>query len=103
VAHDLGDMYGVNGRMQDLRNGYTLLRDLYESAWLRSNRPYWLRNNLEQYDYATQIWLERADKLHSVQRQWSDSKTLPSAAELGIPLPPAASLPSTQPIPASNR
>jgi len=103
VAHDLGDMYGANGRMQDLRNGYTLLRDLYESAWLRSNRPYWLRNNLEQYDYATQIWLERADKLHSVQRQWTDSKTLPSAADLGIPLPPTASLPSTQPIPVSNR
>src|SRR5207302_102699 len=24
VAHDLGEMYGVNGRMQDIRNGYTL-------------------------------------------------------------------------------
>ena len=103
VAHNLGSLYGVNGRMQDIRNGYTLLRDLFEAAWLRSNRPYWLRNNLEQYDYAVQIWLERADKIHSVQRQWSDTKTLPSASELGIPLPPAASFPSTQPIPMSTR
>jgi len=104
VTHDLGDIYGVNGRLQDLRNSYTLLRDLYESAWLRSNRPYWLRNNLEQYDYATQIWLQRADRVHSVMRQWSDSKTLPSAAELGIPVSATTAMtPSTQPMPMSTR
>ena len=79
--------------MQDMRNGTTLLRDLYESAWLRSNRPYWLRNILEQYDYATQIWLARADKIRSAQRQWTDSKTLPTAEELGIP--PAPVFPPT--------
>jgi len=85
VERELGDLYGINGRLQDMRNGYTLLRDLYESAWLRSNRPYWLRNVLEQYDYATQIWLARADKVHSAQRQWTQTKTLPSAEDLGIP------------------
>jgi len=89
VYRELSDLTGINGRMQDLRNGYTLLRDLYESAWLRSNRPYWLRNNLEQYDYATQIWLARADKIRSAQRQWADLKTLPTAEELGIPVVPA--------------
>jgi hypothetical protein len=104
VSHDLGDMYGVNGRLQDIRSGYTLLRDLFESAWLRSNRPYWLRNNLEQYDYAVHIWLDRAEKVHSAQRQWADSRTLPSAAELGIPLPSSVPIASTQPLtPASNR
>ena len=90
VSREISDLNGVNGRIQDLRNGYTLLRDLYESAWLRSNRPYWLRNILEQYDYATQIWLARADKLHSAQRQWTDSKSLPPAEELDIPPVPAA-------------
>ncbi len=89
VSRELSDLTGINGRMQDMRNGYTLLRDLYESAWLRSNRPYWLRNNLEQYDYATQIWLARADKIRSAQRQWNDMKTLPPAEELGIPVVPA--------------
>jgi hexosaminidase len=103
VGHDLGDMNSVNGRMQDIRYGYTLLRDLFESAWLRSNRPYWLRNNLELYDHAAQIWLDRADQVHSAQRQWTDSKTLPSAAELGIPLPAASPVTSTQPVPASYR
>jgi hypothetical protein len=89
VSREVGDLNGVNGRLQDIRSGYTLLRDLYESAWLRSNRPYWLRNILEQYDYTTQIWLARADKVHSAQRQWADSKTLPTADELGIPTVPA--------------
>ena len=104
AARELSDINGINGRAQDLRNGYTLLRDLYESAWLRSNRPYWLRNILEQYDAAAQLWVARADKVHSAQRQWADSKTLPSADELGIP--PAAATPSavsaaaTFPVPA---
>jgi hypothetical protein len=93
VSRELSDLNGVNGRIQDIRNGYTLLRDLYESAWLRSNRPYWLRNILEQYDYATQTWLVRADKVHSAQIQWTESKSLPPAEELGIP--PASALPPT--------
>jgi hexosaminidase len=90
VSRELSDLNGVNGRIQDIRNGYTLIRDLYEAAWLRSNRPYWLRNMLEQYDYTVGIWLARADKVHSAQRQWVDTKTLPSAMELGIPPAPIA-------------
>jgi hypothetical protein len=93
VSRELTDLNGINGRMQDLRNGYTLIRDLYESAWLRSNRPYWLRNILEQYDYAAQLWIARADKIRGAQRQWTESKTLPTAEELGIP--PAPALPTT--------
>jgi len=100
VNRELSDLNGVNGRIQDMRNGYTLLRDLYESAWLRSNRPYWLRNILEQYDYAAQIWLARADKVHSAQRQWSDSKTLPAADELGIPAAPGTP-PAAEGVPAA--
>jgi hypothetical protein len=93
VSRELTDLNGINGRIQDLRNGTTLLRDLYESAWLRSNRPYWLRNILEQYDATAQIWIARADKVRSAQRQWTESKSLPTAEELGIP--PAPALPPT--------
>lgn len=97
VGRELSDMYGINGRIEDIRNGYTLLRDLYQSAWLRSYRPYWLRNVLEQYDYATQIWLARADKVHSAERQWRNSNTLPTADELGIPPAPVMPAPAAQP------
>lgn len=89
VTHSLGEINnGANGRLQDLRDGYSLLRDLYQQAWLRSNRPYALRPILEHYDYTVQLWIARSDKLRAAQRQWSDIHTLPTAAELGIPRPP---------------
>ena len=99
VSRELADLNGINGRMQDLRNGTTLLRDIYESAWLRSNRPYWLRNILEQYDAAAQLWIARAERIHSAQRQWADNKSLPTAVELGIPIAsqtPSATAGATQ-------
>jgi hypothetical protein len=89
VSRELSDLNGINGRTQDLRNGYTLLRDLYESAWLR--------NILEQYDYAAQTWVARADKIRSAQRQWSASSTLPSASDLAFPPTPGAPSPSDTP------
>ena len=79
----------MNGRIQDIKDAYSLIRDLYEQAWLRSNRPYALRPVLEHYDYTIGIWLGRSDRMRSVKRQWSDSHTLPAASEVGIPMPPA--------------
>jgi len=89
VSRQLGDIQGVNGRMEDIKDTYSLIRDLYEQAWLRSNRPYALRPVLEHYDYTVGIWLGRQDKMRAVKRQWSDAHTLPSASEAGIPMPPA--------------
>jgi hypothetical protein len=90
VARSLGDINGVNGKLQDMRNNYSLMRDLYEAAWLKSYRPYFLRNNLERYDLTIQMWLQRIDRVRSVQRQWINAQTVPPAAELGIPAPPIA-------------
>ena len=90
VARNLGLVNGATiGGIEDLRDEYSLMRDLYEQAWLRSNRAYALRPMLEHYDYTVGLWLARADKVRSAQRQWSDAHTLPAASELGIPLPPA--------------
>ena len=88
LAHELGSINAVNGKLQDLRNNYSLLRDLYEKAWLKSYRPYFLRNNLERYDFTIQMWLGRIDRMRTAQRQWANSQTLPPAADLGIPAPP---------------
>ncbi|WP_263384396.1 beta-N-acetylhexosaminidase [Granulicella arctica] len=85
VGRELGNINAVNGKLQDLRNGYSLIRDLYEAAWLKSNRPYFLRNNLERYDITIQLWLQRIDKVRAAQRQWSNSQNIPAAADLGIP------------------
>ena len=87
VGRELGNINNVNGKLQDLRNGCSLIRDLYETAWLKSNRPYFLRNNLERYDFTIQLWLQRIDKVRTVQRQWTNSQTIPPASDLGIPQP----------------
>ncbi|MCL2660434.1 MAG: beta-N-acetylhexosaminidase [Acidobacteriaceae bacterium] len=89
VWDDFDEINGINGKLEDMRNNYSLLRDLYEQAWLRSYRPYFLRNNLERYDLAIQMWLQRIDKLRAARRQWANSHTLPPASDLGIPALPA--------------
>ncbi|MGI4758140.1 MAG: hypothetical protein ACRYGF_14995, partial [Janthinobacterium lividum] len=90
VSRNLIDINAVNGRLQDLRNNYSLLRDLYEQAWLKSYRPYWLQNNLQRYDLTIQLWLSRIDRVRSAQRQWDRSQSIPPAADLGIPPVPSA-------------
>ncbi len=90
VTHELSEINNAaNGRIEDIRDGYSMLRDLYEQAWLQSNRPYALRPVLEHYDYTVALWLARSDKVKAAQRQWSETRTLPSAAEIGIPPAPA--------------
>jgi hypothetical protein len=79
-----------NGRLEDIRDGYTLLRDLYKQAWLRDNRPYWLQNNLTHFDAAAQLWVGRGDRWNLVLQQWWDTHTLPAPAEAGLPAAPVA-------------
>jgi hypothetical protein len=96
VARELSDINGINGRIEDIRDTYALLRDMYESAWLASNRPYALRPVLEHYDYTVGIWQARSDRLRSALRQWNDTHTLPAAAELGLPESLAVATPAAK-------
>jgi len=80
--------YGItdtNGRCQDLRNAYSLTRDLYEQAWLKENRPFWLHNVLARYDLAIQLWTKRGYQFAEAQSQWHREHTLPTPAALGLP------------------
>jgi hypothetical protein len=75
-----------NGRLEDIRDGYTQLRGLYQQAWLRDNRPYWLENNLAHFDAAAQLWIGRCDRWQSqVIEPWWNTRTLPTAAGAGLP------------------
>ena len=85
ASTELSNIRGIDGRLRDLIDGYSLLRDLYQQAWLRSNRPYALRPVLEHYDATIQLWLQRNEKFRSAQRQYSDLKSLPPATDLGLP------------------
>jgi hypothetical protein len=93
----LSDINGVNGRIQDIKDGYSLIRDLYQQSWLRTNRAYALRPVLEHYDYTIGIWLSRMEKMRSAQRQWGESRTLPTPSEAGLYAPPAAPEPAPAP------
>ena len=79
-----------NGRMEDIRDGYTLLRDLYRQAWLRDNRPYWLQNNLDRYEpvCATVDWPRRA-LAEPGDPGWYDTHTLPCSGRRRLPEPAA--------------
>lgn len=95
LGRDLADITGSNGRLQDLRDGYSLIRDEYEKAWLRENRPYWLHNVLARYDLATQMWIDRADRINLARQQWYRTQKLPPAMSVGIP----ANMPGLAPLP----
>jgi hypothetical protein len=74
-----------NGRLEDMRDGYAQLGELYKQAWLRDNRPYWLENNLAHYNAAAQLWVGRGDRWNQVLQQWWDTHTLPAPEEAGLP------------------
>jgi hypothetical protein len=84
LLHTIGSN---NGRLHDIRDGYTLLSDLYRQAWLRDNRPYWLQTNLDRYAQSAQLWISRGDRWQTqVIQQWNDTHTLPTPEEAGLPV-----------------
>ncbi|HVZ82232.1 MAG TPA: family 20 glycosylhydrolase [Terracidiphilus sp.] len=84
VADLLETVASNNGRMQDIRDGYALLGQLYKEAWLRDNRPYWLANDMARYDSATQLWSSRGTQWEMVMRGWWDTHTQPPADKAGL-------------------
>jgi hexosaminidase len=85
----LDSISSMNGRCQDLRDAYSMLKHLYRESWLAENRPYWLDNVLVRYDLRIQLWQQRGEKLELLNQQWQDKKGMPSASEAGIPAAPA--------------
>jgi hexosaminidase len=83
---DLVEISNANGRCQDLRDGYTLTRELFEQAWRRGNRPYWLENVLAQYDMAIQLWIARGRQFDMLRAQLPATHSLPKAEEIGVPV-----------------
>jgi hypothetical protein len=77
----------MNGRCQDLRDGYSLLKSLYRESWLAENRPYWLDNVLVRYDLQIQKWQKRGDDFDALIEGWSGSEALPAFEKAGIPPP----------------
>ena len=75
----------MNGRCQDLRDGYSQIKELYRRLWLTENRPYWIDNVLVRYDLRIEKWQQRSDDLNAVIDDWQRTKQLPPADKVGIP------------------
>lgn len=83
---NLDTIYDIDGQCQDLRDGYGLIRDLYRRTWLRENRPYYLDTIMAHYDLAMERWIQRGERFGEAARQFHQKQTLPSPAEMGLPL-----------------
>lgn len=77
----------MNGRCQDLRDGYSMLKNLYRDSWLAENRPYWLDNVLVRYDLQIQQWQRRGDQINTLLETWQNTEILPPPDQAGIPAP----------------
>ena len=90
VSEALYTIGSNNGRLEDIRDGYSQLGLLFHNAWLRDNRPYWLANNMARYDRATEMWIGRGNAWNNVIQGWWSTHTLPPASEVGLPAPLAS-------------
>jgi hypothetical protein len=68
----------MNGRCQDLRDAYSMLKGLYRESWMAENRPYWLDNVLVRYDLQIQMWQKRGDDFNTLIDTWQETKQLPA-------------------------
>lgn len=82
---DLAELSGINGRLQDMRDGYVLTRELFERSWRAENRPYWLMNNLARFDAEIMTWVQRTNAMDRARRRFARESKLPTPEELGIP------------------
>ncbi|MBV6522619.1 MAG: hypothetical protein MNPFHGCM_02767 [Gemmatimonadaceae bacterium] len=95
VGRELGEMTGIGGWLDDIREMYALTGELYREAWGHENRPYWITNVTARFDASTQLWISRIDKVRDARREFGRTRRLPAAAELGIPAPLNLPLPRT--------
>lgn len=82
---ELAEFTGINGKLQDMRDGFVLTRELFERSWMAENRPYWLQNNLARYDVEIARWVQRINDMDAARRKFTRERKLPEPASLGVP------------------
>lgn len=82
---ELAEFTGINGKLQDMRDGYVLTRELFERSWQQENRPYWLQNNLARYDVEIATWVGRINQMDAARRRFTRARILPTPEEFRVP------------------
>jgi len=91
IRNDFDEVYGMNGKLADLRDAYSATKLEYSQVWLGENRPYWLNNVTVRYDLQIELWQRRIFLWGDKLRFWTKDSELPSPTELDLPAPePAA-------------
>jgi len=80
--------YGTNGRLEDLRDYTTKLRELYQQLWLSENYPTWLPNILQLYDRQSEMWQAKIAQLRQLRTAVRQKDPLPPAESLGLMVVP---------------
>ena len=80
----LDEISSMNGRCQDLRDGYSALREEYSTVWRNENRPYWLNNVTVRYDLAAQLWQSRGNQFLMAIGEFNDNRPLPALSSFGL-------------------
>ncbi len=88
VRRNLGQITGVNARLEDLRDGITRVRMYYADAWNHENRPYWLGNVLVRYDNFAELIQQKIREIRDAQARFRTDSILPAPPQLGFYLQP---------------
>ena len=72
------------GRLEDLREYTTRLRELYKDLWLSENHANWLPNMLQLYDRQSLMWQDMIARIDGVRSDFDQGKPLPPAETLGL-------------------
>ena len=72
------------GRLEDLREYTTRLRELYKDLWLSENHANWLPNMLQLYDRQSALWQDAIARIDGIRSDFDQGKPLPPADTLGL-------------------
>jgi hypothetical protein len=67
VNRNMSEITATNGRLQDLRDGVTRLRDFYSALWLSESRPYWLPNVQVRYDRLALLFTNKIEEVKAAR------------------------------------
>ena len=88
ITRATGKINGVNGLLQDGRDGVTALAAEYQRLWLAENRPYWLGNVMGLYERETRVWLDEIDTVRRAVATYRSTRLLPPAESVGLKTAP---------------
>lgn len=72
-----GQVNGINGLLQDMRDRVSSLRSQYRALWLERNTPYFLDNILVRYDEELMYWQQQARRFTRLRAAYATTGLLP--------------------------